>query len=143
MVKPIKQHVVRKGGFPDLRLTNRFWRAAAELARDGIVGNVRAQQQADGNPLKRNAPSTRARKQKLGRAQLSLIDDPSQYRFARKSNYEIVVRKDSMIVRPRAQKILRYVQDKGYTGWMRPPVKWMADGLRKLLLAALKKRRKK
>jgi len=52
----------------------RFLVGIAEICEDSILNNIAKQKSPDGSRLKKNAPSTRARKRRKGRPQLSLVD---------------------------------------------------------------------
>lgn len=71
----------QKMKLPPLKLPQAFWDKAAGLVAAGIMHNVATQRTADGSRIQTNAPSTRARKAKEGKPQLSLVDE--KHRFVR------------------------------------------------------------
>lgn len=105
----------------EFKLNESDWNRIGEAILKSFLRNVRGQVTATGLQQKKNAPNTIAAKRKKGRrspANSSLVDDPKTYRFSRGSNYEIDTDKEGATVFPRDLKVSRYVQKKGYVGWI-------------------------
>lgn len=111
---------------PKIALTKAFAEKIGKLLAAGVVDNILQQRQAKGGSIKVNAPSTRERKQRQGRPTLSLIDDPKKRRLVKgrgrsfASGVMGTSGKYTIKIVPatyEARQIVRYVQDKGYTGW--------------------------
>lgn len=116
-----------KAKFPAFRLDDATMVQLGELLSLGVVDNILQQKQASGARIRPNAPSTRHRKQRLGRPVLSLIDDPKKHRFIKggKGSFTYSAKGHSrgtrtIVVEPATgelRKLNRYVQQKGYVGW--------------------------
>ena len=62
----------RKAVLPKTFIDEKTFEDIGKAVEGAILDNIRKQQRADGGRLKTNAPSTRERKRRLGRRQLSL-----------------------------------------------------------------------
>lgn len=119
----------RRGNYAALaanvsNLPRSFWDRTGAIVAAGIVDNILAQKQASGEALKKNAPSTRDRKAREGKPQLSLVD--ALHRFIKGSGASWKVlrylpRGRGIIVGPATlelSRIIRYVGEKGYVGYV-------------------------
>lgn len=99
-----------------------------------IIDNIDKQQQADGSALKENAPSTKKRKLALGQGMRSLIAEKLRFVKGSQGSWKFTVSRQSVSVEPATgelKSLVRYVQQKGYTGWF---------GINKAGMAAAKER---
>ena len=140
----LKGHIEKvKGHLPtplDFDLSVEEWGKVGAQVVNGILSNVLNQQTSTGGRLKKNAPSTLARKFSLRRGSKSLVDDPGQRRFSRRGSFVIESDANGVTVYPRAIDISRKVQLKGYLGWMRPGVvAW--EKIKKIVMASIRRNR--
>lgn len=133
-------------GVAKIAISKEFYTKAGNEVVASIGRNVQGQVQSDGNPLKRNAPSTREAKRRRGGRQRALVD--RVLRFIRKSYWSVKVSKKGATIQPRARDDFRaiagYVQEKGYTGWFgldKAGVRNLRKALREEVETALKKAR--
>jgi hypothetical protein len=111
---------------PKIELGKPFVEKIGQIIAAGVVDNILKQRQTGGARIRVNAPSTRERKQRQGRPTLSLIDDPKKRRLVKgrgrsfqsgvmgtRGKYRIKI----VPATQETRQIVRYVQDKGYTGW--------------------------
>jgi hypothetical protein len=112
----LKAEIHTIGVPPEIKLTRPFWQKVGEIVAASTRRNILQQQQADGSRLKRNAPSTQTRKQEAGRPLLSLIDVGR--RLVTKGAYIITPISHGVEIEPAARNIARWVQQKGYIGWL-------------------------
>lgn len=97
------------------------WRQIGIAAAEGMAGNVRRQVTAGGLAQRVNAQSTIKAKRNKGRAAKSLMDDPSSLRFALVGRYAVTADGKGVTIAPADNlTIARYVQKKGYVGWIAP-----------------------
>lgn len=106
------------GSMPDFKIGNAGWAKVGQVVEGSIKDNILSQRQIDGDRIKVNAPSTRARKRKKGRPQLSLVD--AKKRLISKAGWFSTVITNGVRVSPAFPNIVRWVQQKGYTGWIGP-----------------------
>jgi hypothetical protein len=101
----------------DLEIGKENFEKIGEIVRASILRNIQSQTQANGAPLKENAPSTRRMKELAGRPQLSLVD--KLHRFVKPSNWLVSAENKRVVVEPRGDlvELCEEVQVKGYTGW--------------------------
>ena len=100
-----------------------FWDDVAKVYEGAILSNILRQQQANGERLKINAPSTRARKQRLGRPLLSLVDNLHRFVKGMRQSWTLLryLPGGGIVIGPandELRRLSREVQAKGYTGWM-------------------------
>ena len=131
----------RKPKIPKLQVSRRHWTAVGNIAIGDMLERVDRQLEPDGKPLKRNAPSTLARKRRRDAFPLSLVDTGK--RFHRKSGYEIkrLPRGAGVIVAPRDKKVTGYVIKMGYNLIGMSREAWAA--VRAVIRAALRESIKK
>lgn len=122
-----------------LRLDSSWWRLVGEKMAHGITDNIKRQTQHDGKPIKENSVSTKEKKRLAGRVLLSLADDPGQWRLFAYEKYNIEAENNGVSVSPKAQDIAIGVQERGYTGWMRPPAQYVRAEIDKLITKAIVK----
>jgi hypothetical protein len=111
---------VVKAKLPQIKFGAAVWKQIGEIAEGGILDNIMRQRQADGRPIKENAPSTRERKRKEGKPQLSLIDRKKRFIKGGGGSWRFRVLKNGVVIRPakaELKRISRWVQQKGYVGW--------------------------
>lgn len=109
---------IRVGAPAKIRFGNEDFQRAGEVVAGDVRRNILKQKQADGSPLKRNAPGTLSRKRKKGLPLLSLIAEGR--RLVKQGAFRVTLRKGMAIVRPVHADISRWVQKMGYTGWLGP-----------------------
>lgn len=118
-------------GSPGLRLTQEQMKEIGEIVADGIRENILAQRQADGSPLKGNAPSTIESKIKRGLPTLSLADEGR--RLLLRTSYIVKGARNRIEIRLSGAKrkgregstakaeapsmLAQYTQEAGYRGW--------------------------
>jgi hypothetical protein len=109
---------------PKLRFPKSFWDKVARVAEGSTLENIRMQKQRSGAGLKRNAPSTRERKRKKGRPQLSLVDE--KHRFVKGGRRSWTILKylpDGIGIEiggatDALRRLVGYAVDRGYVGWL-------------------------
>jgi hypothetical protein len=112
-------------GFKNFSPGKEFLEEAGQAVVESIERNIENQVQADGSQLKRNAPSTMESKRRRRLPQLSLV---AQFRrfISKTSSWRVRATKTSVTVEPtsyrgggkrRLKDLVRWVQEKGYTGW--------------------------
>ena len=125
-----------------------------KLAVGSILMNIKAQQQADGTALKRNAPSTILYKQKHGIIPLSLVAWGQRLIKQMGISFIATTHPTHVIVEPSpaplpARKgpamaprdLSRFVQLKGYVGWFGlniPAKEAIREVIRKAIVRALR-----
>jgi len=115
-------------------LSKPFWQAVGKIIVTSILQNILNQKQADGSPIKRNAPSTLEAKRRMGRGSRSLVD--ALHRFVQGGGKSWRVRllrsgesrAGTSITHtyggvevspaPTLAVLNRHVQEKGYIGWL-------------------------
>ncbi len=127
----VKVSRVSKADFPEggkIRLKLKDWEDIGKLIVVGIQTNINNQQQADGSPIKSNAPSTLARKRKEGKEPKSLIDQFKRFVKRTTSSWFVSPSTESVTVYPSdytggdpsgatLRSLVRSVQARGYVGW--------------------------
>lgn len=111
-----------------IKMLESDWEKIGKILVTGIVRQVKESRQANGEQIKQNAPSTRARKIKAGRAPIPLVDQFK--RFIRitadswridKTNKSVEVSAGGFTGGAKDGKglaeLVRYVQEAGYVGW--------------------------
>lgn len=90
------------------------------VVEGSILDNVKSQTTADGGAIKRNAPSTRERKRKLGLPQLSLIFKNRRFGKGKQQTFSITATATRVAVRPHAEhmRLVGWLHEMGYTGWI-------------------------
>ena len=116
----------RKAELPTLQVDDGLLRKLGRVIEGNIIDNIARQVQASGAALKRNKPFTQRRKRAAGwtwRGRvLSLV--AQMHRFVMPGGLSwktILPGKSTVIVRPATAELAtlsRYVQQKGYTGWL-------------------------
>lgn len=106
---------------PDIKLDKKAFEDIGGVVCGDIVNRIQRGRQADGGAIKRNKPGTLARKAKLGQGARSLIADKLRFiRPGQGGSFRYWAHADRVIVEPGSQELkdlVRYVQQKGYTGW--------------------------
>ena len=127
-----------KAKLPALRIPMPVMRKVGKVAEGSILDNIKKQRQADGSPLKENAPSTQERKRRLRRPLLSLVDELHRFVQGNRGSWHWYPTKKGeqtlVVITPATaelRRLVRYVQDKGYTGWFAVSKKGEA-GIRKI-----------
>jgi len=101
-----------------------FWEKVGDVVSGSILDNIIRQQQADGTPIKENAPSTKAAKQKQGRGVRSLIHLKDRFVQGAKGSWKIlqfIPNGRGILVGPATaelRKLVRWVHQLGYVGWL-------------------------
>jgi hypothetical protein len=121
-VKVIRERVWEA---PALVLSDNEKDRLGKLLLGGIMQNIKQQEQADGSPLKRNAPGTEKRKRNAGKPALSLVDE--EHRFVKPGNWArtwstdgsqvVVIEPLDVGGPPTLKELVRDLQVAGYTGW--------------------------
>ncbi len=134
MFKIVRQ---QKYKAPNLKLDGETLDEFGRIAVASILTNIRDQKQADGSPLKRNAPSTRQHKidLRLPNPDLALVWIGRRLVKGNQTSFEYQVddQKHQVTVRPSTEQVTarhgeikstaspaalcRYVQRRGYVGW--------------------------
>lgn len=114
-----KLALARLGNMP-----KEFWKQVADTVEAGILDNIVKQKQADGSMIKTNARSTLMHKIALRRGTRSLVDEKHRFVKGRGRSWKAIrylANGAGVVVGPATQELRelsRYVQQKGYTGWM-------------------------
>jgi len=117
------KRLLKLGG---VKLEENDWQDIGKIVVTSINSNIRGQKQADGAPLKRNAPSTVAAKAKRGVGSMSLVADFKRFLSKASEAWRITASEKSVTVEPGEltkggdeplRRLVRFVQEKGYTGW--------------------------
>jgi hypothetical protein len=103
----------------DIKIPPEIFAKVGDIVIDSIQNNIENQKQANGLPIKANAPSTvRAKELRGQNPPKSLID--TEHRFMRSESFLASVGSNDVTVEPRSdelKEINREVQQKGYVGW--------------------------
>jgi hypothetical protein len=112
---------------PALDVPDWFLEKVGKIAEGAILYNIKHQLRADGGTLQQNKKVTRDRKRKLGRPQLSLVDQFHRFTRGRGQSWatQVDARRKWVIVEPATRelaKLVEYVQKGGkgrhkYLGW--------------------------
>jgi len=122
----IAARLIRKkaAAVPEVRWSKQFLDECGKVVEGSTLDMIKKQQTADGGRLKMNAPSTRARKRRLGRPRLSLVDEKHRFVKGARQSWKIVryLPRNTGIVVAAANaelaKLVKYVVGMGYTGWL-------------------------
>lgn len=128
MITLVRKH---KATMPKTIVDTKTLEDIGRVVEGAIYTNIMQQVQADGSPLKTNAPSTRERKRKLGRPVKSLIDEAHSFIQQRGGSFRSTVNatRGSVTVTATAKSVLHkkgptpfqrlviWVQEAGYLGW--------------------------
>ena len=124
------------GGPPSFDLGSADWSKIGNIVVASVLQNIKQQKTARGEPIKENAPATKRMKLNRGRGSRSLVDDPKSYRFYRNANFAVEADARGVTVYPRDLRVSRFVQLKGYVGWLAlNKAGWVL--VRKILKAAI------
>lgn len=112
-IESVKGHLPRA---IDFRLPVELWEEIGWSIADGVVGNIRRGQKADGTMLKQNAKSTAIKKfHETGKVKPLVY---KKDRFITKGNYFVKADKGGVTVKTGYTRISRFVQGKGFVGWL-------------------------
>ena len=105
-----------------LKLSKDFLALCGRIMAAGIIDNIKKQQQWGGGALKKNAESTRKRKQRKGRPLLSLVDEMRRFVRGRGVSWAIDVdpAANDVVVTPATEELrqlVEWVQEMDYVGW--------------------------
>lgn len=94
-----------------------FWENVARVVKGDILQRIDTQQQPQGGRIKRNAPSTLARKRKQGKPPLSLVDQHKRLVSSDSYEHEILPGGKGVRIRPRGAErmaLARSLVARGY-----------------------------
>jgi hypothetical protein len=120
----VEAKVRKKAQIPKLVLPKTFWEQVAVVVSGSILDNIVKQRQADGQPLKKNAPTTLLRKLAHGRGSRSLVD--KEHRFVQGSGMSwratyFYANNAGVRIGPattQLRDLVRFLAEKGYSGYI-------------------------
>lgn len=132
---------------PNMNLNRTEWTTIGDLVIGDIIHKIDKQIQHDGSPLKSNPPGYAAMKAEKNWTQGGVVKALIARfgRLVRRYGWARTVQKFGVTVRPRSgieQRIVQNVQERGYTGWMKPG-KEFEKALRELLKQVIEKKLRK